>query len=81
MPPEVLPNYEVNLQVGDGYLALGPIPVPPIGTQITLEKHLTPNCIGATVEVTSHEWDVRQGIGDDHLPITSIRVRTKPVNA
>lgn len=78
MQPEELPNYSVLIQISDGYLALGAVPVPPIGTVVGIPKELTADYSNTAVEVTAHEWDISPGIEDNHLPRVHIKVRTKP---
>lgn len=81
MPPEVLPNYQVYLQISGTLHLLGSVPVPPIGTVVGVDKELTADYSNAWLEVIAHEWRVHDGLDKGHLPRVEITVRTKPAKA
>lgn len=75
------------LEVGERNLAIDGDLLPPVGTRITVHKHLTDGGTTCEVEVTGHTWrleetlpkDVREP-DDPELPWFEVWIKTKQIH-
>ena len=70
-------NTSVLLQVGDKFLAVAPGFLPPVGTRISVHKHLNDGGFYPLVEVVAHEWRLNEPVEDDALPAFEVTIKTR----
>jgi hypothetical protein len=74
-------NQFVILEIpGYGERNLASQTVPPIGTRLTVHKHLTDGGTYLDVEVTGHEWQLHECDQDDNRPYLTARILTRLVD-
>lgn len=77
-------NFSLTLEVpGSAAIPIGSSVIPPIGTRIQVHKHATSDGAAVVVEVTEHEWRVREETvaekGETLLPDWDVTIKTRIV--
>lgn len=70
----------VTIQVGDTNYTIEPDHLPPIGTSITVHKHLYDGGTYPLLEVMAHEWRLEEAPDENSLPVFSITIKTRIVD-
>lgn len=71
----------IEVQVGDKYIIAEGWHLPPIGSQITVHKHLHDGGTYPTVEVVSHQWSLDEAADVGREARLRVIIKTKIIQA